>query len=131
MTCPKILGFLQLSQSSKIRAVKLNVANAREFPSCLLLGRICLMSSLTTWSPAYQKDNLPEAQCAFCSGNSTAGMVFAVCQGLEKCIEQKLDLYTVPSDLTKAFYTVNREVLFATCQIVVPKNIFESDPPLL
>ena len=42
----------------------------------------------------------------------TVGMIFAVRQLQEKCFEQSMDLYSVFIDLTNAFDTVDREVLW-------------------
>ena len=61
---------------------------------------------------AVSEANLPEAQCGFRPGRSTVDMIFTVRQVQDKCLEQNLDLYSVFIDLTKAFGTVNREVLW-------------------
>ena len=61
---------------------------------------------------AVSEANLPEAQCGFRPGHSIVDMIFTVRQVQEKCLEQKLDLYSVFFDLTKVFDTVNREVLW-------------------
>ncbi|XP_047490690.1 uncharacterized protein LOC125040189 [Penaeus chinensis] len=63
--------------------------------------------------PADLRDaiNLPESQCDFRRNRSTVGMVFAIRQIQEKCIEQNIGLYAVFIDLTKAFNTVNRDAL--------------------
>ena len=55
---------------------------------------------------------LPESQCGFRSECSTIDMVFSARQLQEKCIEQNLDLYQCFIDLTKAFDTVNRDLLW-------------------
>lgn len=55
---------------------------------------------------------LPESQCGFRSERGTADMIFAVRQLQEKCEEQQMDLYMVFIDLTKAYDTVNRELLW-------------------
>ena len=55
---------------------------------------------------------LPESQCGFRSKRGTADMIFAVRQLQEKCKEQKMDLYMVFIDLTKAYDTVNRVLLW-------------------
>ena len=48
---------------------------------------------------------LPEAQCGFRAGRGTVDMVFSLKQVQEKCIEQKMPLYMVFVDFTKAFDT--------------------------
>ena len=55
---------------------------------------------------------LPESQCLFKPGRSTAGMIFAACQLQKKCEEQNVGLYTTFVDLTKAFDTVCRKGLW-------------------
>ena len=55
---------------------------------------------------------IPESQSGFRSGRGTVDMIFAVQQVQEKCIEQQMPLYQIFVDLTKAFDTVNRNVLW-------------------
>jgi hypothetical protein len=55
---------------------------------------------------------LPESQCGFRSQRSTADMIFAIRQLQEKSKEQNMDLFMVFIDLTKAYDTVNRALLW-------------------
>jgi len=56
---------------------------------------------------------LPESQCGFCRGCSTIDMIFVARLLQKKCREQSHDLYlTFIDHLTKAFDTVNRELLW-------------------
>jgi hypothetical protein len=55
---------------------------------------------------------IPESQCGFVQGKSTADSSFALQQLQEKCRLQNQDLYLLFIDLTKAFDTVNREGLW-------------------
>ena len=55
---------------------------------------------------------LPESQCGFRRGRSTIDMIFVARQLQEKCHEQHQDLYLAFVDLTKAFDTVNRDLLW-------------------
>ena len=55
---------------------------------------------------------LPESQCGFRRGCSTIDMIFVAWQLQEKCREQRQDLYLAFVDLTKAFDTVNRDLLW-------------------
>jgi len=55
---------------------------------------------------------LPESQCGFRRGRSTIDMIFVARLLQEKCREQSHDLYLAFIDLTKAFDTVNRELLW-------------------
>ena len=54
---------------------------------------------------------LPESQCGFRRGRSTID-IFVARQLQEKCREQHQDLYLAFVDLTKAFDTVNRDLLW-------------------
>ena len=53
----------------------------------------------------------PESQCGFRAGRSTVDMVFSLRQLQEKCQEQRMPLYIVFIDLTKAFDLVSRSGL--------------------
>ena len=55
---------------------------------------------------------LPESQCGFRSERSTVDMVFAARQLMEKCREQHQDLYIAFVDLSKAFDSVDRKLLW-------------------
>ena len=55
---------------------------------------------------------LPESQCGFRRGRSTIDMLFVARQLQDKCCEQHQDLYLAFVDLTKAFYAVNRDLLW-------------------
>ena len=73
-----------------------------------VLARIVLLRLINNLA-----DNiLPESQCGFRKGRGTADMIFVVRQLQEKCLEQNRALYMVFVDLTKAFDTVNRSLLW-------------------
>ena len=55
---------------------------------------------------------LPESQCGFRRGRSTIDMIFVDRQRQKKYCEQHQDLYMAFVDLTKAFDTVNRDLLW-------------------
>ena len=55
---------------------------------------------------------LPEYQCGFRRGRSTIDVIFVARQLQEKYREQHQDLYLAFVDLTKAFDTVNRDLLW-------------------
>ena len=55
---------------------------------------------------------LAASQCGFRSGRSTIDMIFVARQLLEKCRELYQDIYMAFVDLTKAFDTVNRDLLW-------------------
>ncbi|XP_076128077.1 uncharacterized protein LOC143109310 [Alosa pseudoharengus] len=55
---------------------------------------------------------LPESKCGFRKNRSTVNMVFTIRQLQEKCREQHKDLFMVFVDLSKAFDTVQRDLLW-------------------
>ena len=55
---------------------------------------------------------LPESQCGFRRRRSTIDMIFVARQLQEKCREQHQDLYLAFVNLTKAFDTVKRDLLW-------------------
>ena len=55
---------------------------------------------------------LPETQCGFRCNRGTSDMIFTIRQLQEKCREQNKPLYMGFIDLTKAFDTVSRELLW-------------------
>ena len=55
---------------------------------------------------------ISESQCGFRSARGTADTIFVVRQLQEKCIEQRMNLFAVFIDLTKAFDTFNRSALW-------------------
>ena len=55
---------------------------------------------------------LPESQCRFRCGRSTIDIIFVARKLQEKCRERYQDLYIIFVDLTKAFDTVNRDLLW-------------------
>ena len=55
---------------------------------------------------------LPEYQCGYRRGRSTIDMIFVARQLQEKCREQHQELYLAFVDMTKAFDTVNRDLLW-------------------
>lgn len=55
---------------------------------------------------------LPESQCGFRKSRSTVDMIFTARQLQEKCREQHQDLFMAFVDFSKAFDTVQRELLW-------------------
>ena len=56
---------------------------------------------------------LPESQCGFRRNRSTTDMIFVARLLQEKCREQNESLYLAFIDLTEAFDTVNRDLLWS------------------
>ena len=66
---------------------------------------------------------LPESQCGFRANRSTIDAIFTLRQLQEKSIEQQRPLFMVFIDFTKAFDTVNRELLWnfwTTLDVLTP-----------
>lgn len=61
-----------------------------------------------------------ESQCGFRSNYSIINMIFATRQLQEKCIEHNISLYTVFTDLTKAFDSISHDSLW---KILVKQGI--------
>ena len=57
--------------------------------------------------------NVPEEQCGFRAGRSTTDLIFAFRQIQEKCREHNQPLWAMFVDISKAFDSVNRDVLWA------------------
>jgi len=85
--------------------------NHRGISLLSIAGKILARVLLNRLNAHLECDVLPESQCGFRAGRSTADMIFAARQLQEKCREQNFVLYTTFVDLTKAFDTVCREGL--------------------
>jgi len=73
-----------------------------------VLARVMLRRLLTHVAETV----LPESQCGFRRGRSTTDMIYVARLLQEKCREQHRHLFFAFIDLTKAFHTVNRELLW-------------------
>ena len=86
--------------------------NHRGISLLSIAGKILARLLLNRLNKHLERDLLPESQCGFRAGRSTADMIFAARQLQEKCQEKNVGLYTTFVDLTKAFDTVCREGLW-------------------
>ena len=87
--------------------------NHRGISLLCIAGKILMRLMLNRLSKHLANiDLIPESQCGFVQGKSTADSSFALQQLQEKCKLQNQDLYLCFIDLTKAFDTVNREGLW-------------------
>ena len=75
------------------------------------VGKVFARLMINRLNEAVSPNILPEAQCGFRPGRGTVDMISAARQLMEKCTEQRMPLYQVFVDLTKAFDTVNCEAL--------------------
>ena len=96
--------------------------NYREVLLLAMASKIFVRVILNRLIPAAEQ-NLPEAQCGFGPARNTAGMMFATRQPhpsppppppppKKKRTVQNMLLYYVSIDLTKAYDTINRKVLW-------------------
>ena len=74
-----------------------------------VLARLLLKRLVNTVSESL----MPETQCGFRANRSTVDMIFCARQLMEKCREQHRDLYIAFVDLSKAFDSVDRELLWS------------------
>ncbi|BHF80271.1 hypothetical protein SprV_0702339500 [Sparganum proliferum] len=77
-----------------------------------IAGKIFARILLNRLNNHLEQGLLPESQCGFRRHRGTTDMIFAARKLQEKCQEMRTHLYSTFVDLTKAFDTVNREVLW-------------------
>lgn len=90
--------------------------NSRGISLLSTAGKILAKLMLLRLTTHITEDILPETQCGFRKNRSTLDMIFTARQVQEKCREQNKDLYITFIDLTKAFDTVDREILWTILQ---------------
>ena len=86
--------------------------NYRGIALLCVVGKVLSRIMLTRLNTHIASVALQESQCGFRAGRSTSDMIFSARQLQEKCREQRVGLYQVFIDLTKAFDTVNRTALW-------------------
>ncbi|BHF59536.1 hypothetical protein SprV_0100249600 [Sparganum proliferum] len=77
-----------------------------------IAGKIFARILLNRLNNHLEQGLLPESQCGFRRHRGTTDMIFVARQLQEKCQKMRTHLYSTFVDLTKAFYTVNREGLW-------------------
>ena len=96
----------------KNKGEKSDCSNYRGVTLLSIAGKIISRVLLNRLIPAIAEKVLPESQCGFCANHGTTDMIFVLRQIQEKCREQNMALYAAFIDLTKAFNTVSRDVLW-------------------
>ena len=96
----------------KKKGDKSDCSNYRGISLLSVAGKILARILLTRLLDSVADVILPESQCGFRRDRSTIDMIFVARLLQEKCREQHRDLYIAFIDLTKAFDTVNREILW-------------------
>jgi hypothetical protein len=90
--------------------------NSRGISLLATAGKVLARCMLSRLLALIVDDVIPESQCGFRRERGTTDMIFVMRQIQEKCREQHRDLYVAFIDLTKAFDTVNRNVLWTALQ---------------
>ena len=105
-------------KNSKIIAVykrkgdKTDCGNSRGISLLSVGGKVYARLLLMRLINHVSENVLPESQCGFRKDRSTTDMTFVLRLLQEKCREQHRDLFAVFVDLSKAFDTVNRDLLW-------------------
>ncbi len=86
--------------------------NSRGISLLSIAGKVLAKIMLSRLVEHISEAVLPETQCGFRKSRSTTDMVFVLRQLMEKSREQNKDLYVAFIDLSKAFDTINRELLW-------------------
>ena len=86
--------------------------NSRGIALLSVAGKILAKIMLTRLNEYITDSTCPESQCGFRRERGTTDMIFVARQLQEKCREQRMDLCMVFIDLSKAFDTVNRGMLW-------------------
>ena len=86
--------------------------NSRGIALLSIAGKVLAKVMLSRLVEHISEAVLPETQCGFRKTRSTTDMVFVLRQLLEKSREHHKDIYIAFIDLSKAFDTVNRELLW-------------------
>ena len=111
--------------------------NSRGISLHSIAGKVLARVMLYRLVSHISEDILPESQCGFRRDRSTTDMIFVVRQVQEECRKHHEDLYVAFIDLTKAFDTINRKLLWGLLgKLGVPPkflNILKHlrNPPLL
>ena len=115
----------------KRKGDKSSCGNSRGISLLSVAGKVLAKVMLFRLTTHITEDILPETQCGFRKNRSTLDMIFAARQVQEKCREQNKALYITFIDLTKAFDTVDREILWIVLHKfgVPPKFLNTNLPP--
>ena len=96
----------------KQKGDRADCCNSRGISLLSIAGKVLAKIMLTRLLEHVVDFVLPESQCGFRRGRSTIDMIFVAWQLQEKCCEQHQDLYIAFVYLTKAFDTVNQDLLW-------------------
>ena len=99
-------------QSTSEKGDKADCGNSRGISLLSAAGKVLARIMLHRVATHVTENILPESQCGFRRDRGTADMIFVARQMQEKCREHRKDLYLAFIDLSKAFDTVNRDLLW-------------------
>ena len=91
--------------------------NSRGISLLSVVGKLMAKILLKRLIKNVSEDLMPETQCGFRQNRSTADMIFVARQALEKCREQHRELHMCFIDLSKAFDTVERTMLWEVLRL--------------
>ena len=94
------------------KADRAECGNSRGISILSAAGKVLAKIMLTRLLEHVVDHVLPESQCGFRRGRSTIDMILVARQLQERCREQHHDLCMAFVDLTKAFDTVKRDLLW-------------------
>jgi exonuclease III len=86
--------------------------NSRGISLLSVAGKVLARVMLARLTALIAEEIMPETQCGFRQNRSTVDMMFVSRQLMEKCREQHRTLYVAFVDLSKAFDTVDRVLLW-------------------
>ena len=111
-TVPQSLKDAIIITIYKNKGDKAICGNSRGISLLAIIGKIITRIMLTRLIQHMTENILPESQCSFRKDRCTTDMIFVARQLLEKSREQNKDIFMAFIDLSKAFDTVNRELLW-------------------
>ena len=103
---------LTSSPSTKNKGDKSVCSNSKGIAILSIAGKVLAKVMLKRLVQSISENITPESQCGFRRDRGTVNMIFVARQLQEKCREQHQDLFIAFVDLSKAFDTVNRQLLW-------------------
>ena len=91
--------------------------NSRDIYLLAVAGKVLVRVILSRLNEHVVEKVCPEAQCAFRKERGTIDMIFVAQQLQEKCREQRSDLCMTFIHQSKAFDTVNRDMLWEILRV--------------
>ena len=96
----------------KKKGDRADCGNSRGISLLSIVGKVITSIMLHRLHMNLTEDIIPDSQYGFRKDRSTTDAIFIARQIQEKCREERKDLYMAFIDLSKAFDTVNREIMW-------------------